>query len=294
MGDPWFLTPEEMDDQVDDSDGGESEGSGYDHPYDVSRFYIPVSAVDKKQEVVLLDDDPIPGYFHQFYNRHGQYSEWATCPKQGGNRSDWCPFCDNGYNAKPRYNYSILDMTGFTFSDDDQNIERWPVKILPAKKWLRKFIADVKEDEGTVIGQKFQVKRTGKQEDNCGNNWRDTERVDLKQIEEEHWEKILWSLERLPEPYDEQMIEGFDTDEPIPFIREGLPIGEMLRPIDPDDLHDYAMSKRDEPLKSTDYEDSGGQSGGGGGGRSGGGRSGGGRSGGRRSGGRGNRGRPSY
>lgn len=286
MTESWFLDPDELNEELDSNSSGDGEGQfTLDHPYDVDRFYIGTDNIDKEHRIILLDDNPVSGWFHQFADQWGSFGNWAICTQKHSDFGE-CIFCDNGYDKKPRFNYSAIDVTGFQFEEDEGDFMRYKVCVLPAKKWLYKKFERIIDDKGTIVGQEFKVVRTGKGEDNCGNDWGTDglERVDLKAFEENFADNLFWSIEQLPDEYADLMIEETEDGEVFPFLREGLPLDDMLAARHPDEVYDWAMDRRDgKPLKKEEYD--GGGSSGGRGGNSGGrssGRRSSGRSGGRR------------
>jgi hypothetical protein len=153
------------------------------------RFYLKA---DQEKVIIFIDNKPFTVYEHCL-KIGGSFQNYFTCLKGMGLS---CPLCAKGNRRYFLAMWTVIDLTGWKDREGKLHGVGEPI-IMPAKLRAAKKLQKYYSRNNGLAGSKFNVFRSSKQSESCGDDFAFIGKVDLsryKNIKSFNFEEILRPL----------------------------------------------------------------------------------------------------
>lgn len=137
----------------------------------IRRFRLQAN---EEANIVFVDNE---GFFvleHQVApGGRWQDSVYLTCTRE----FEACPVCQSGHKPIFTCYFTIIDMRKYTKKDGTESTHR--KVLMPIKGTALQVIEELKKDHGDLTGLAFKVRRLGKDDPNCGRDFKKLGRYNI-------------------------------------------------------------------------------------------------------------------
>lgn len=102
-----------------------------------------------------------------------QDSVYLTCTRE----FEACPVCQSGHKPIFTCYFTVIDMRKYTRKDGTESTSR--KVLMPVKGTAMQVIEELKKDNGSLVGLAFKVRRLGKDDPNCGRDFKKLGRYNI-------------------------------------------------------------------------------------------------------------------